>query len=285
MTNFLLTTESSSDLPKEFLEKNNIFTVPFSINFPERTVYDGQIPVHEIYDFYDKTKNIPKTNAVSPYQYTEFFEKISEEYPDSEIIHIGYSSACSCSFQNAVLGVKDCSKARVHLVDSKNVSGGLGNLTRKAFEIMEANKQDTVEELIEKIMPYIKKTHASFIPATLDFLLAGGRVSNVAAISATILNLKPRIDIIDGKLIAAKKYRGNMKKIVPHFVNDFMTGKNFDKRKAYIFYAYGAEECVIRSLQECLKIHGFAEIETDLIGCVMTVHGGRGAVGISATEC
>lgn len=284
MNKIVLTTESCSDLSRETLKKYNILEIPFSVNFPDRTVYDGQIPVQEIYDFYKETKKIPKTNAVSPYQYTEFFEKISEEYPDCEIIHIGYSSACSCSFQNAVLGVGECKKAIVHLIDSKNVSGGLGNLTLKAAEVIKNNPKDTAVELVEKIVPYVKKTRTSFIPDTLDFLLAGGRVSNVAAISASILKLKPRIDIIEGKLIAGKKYRGSMIKVVPHFVSDFMNDKMFDKRKAYILYAQGTDATVIEKLQECLMSEGFQEIEVTILGCVMTVHGGKGAIGISATE-
>lgn len=281
MGKIILTTDSCSDLSEEVLKRHHILAVPFSVNFPDRSVYDGQISVQEIYDFYKETKKIPKTNAVSPYQYTEFFEKAAAENPGYEIIHIGYSSACSCSFQNAVTGVKDCTKARVHLVDSLNVSGGLGNLTLKALEIIKANPDDTAEQLVEKIVPYVKKVHTSFVPDSLDFLLAGGRVSNAAAIGATILKLKPRIDIIDGELIAVKKYRGQMKKIASQFVNDFVDGKNLDKKKVYLFYAEGTEREVIDKLYECLKEKGFEEVSIGVLGCVMTVHGGKAAVGIS----
>ncbi len=114
MTKIILTTESGADLSEKSLKKYNILTVPFSVNFPDRTVYDGQISVQEIYDYYEKTKKIPKTNAVSPYQYTEFFENAAREYPEHEIIHIGYSSGCSSSFGNALLGVKECRKAKVY---------------------------------------------------------------------------------------------------------------------------------------------------------------------------
>lgn len=284
MKHILLTTESCSDLSKEILEQHHILAVPFSVNFPDRTVYDGEISVQEIYDFYEATKKIPKTNAVSPYQYTEFFEKATEENPGCEIIHIGYSSACSCSFHNAMLGVVECVTAKVHLIDSKNVSGGLGNLTLKAAQIIENNPADTVEELVDKITPYIKKICISFVPDKLDFLLAGGRVSNAAAIGATVLKLKPRIDIVDGKLIATKKYRGNMIRIVPNFVNDFVDGRDFDKKIAYVIYSKGAEENVLEELKECLRNKGFQKIEVMSIGCVMTVHGGKAAIGITAIE-
>lgn len=284
MRNIILTTESGSDLTKELCDKHHILTVPFGLNFPDRTVDDGQIPVQKIYDFYKATRTIPKTNAVSPYQYTEFFRMIAEANPGCEIIHIGYSSACSCSFQNAVLGVRDLTDVNVHLVDSLNVSGGLGNIVLKAAELMEANPDDTAEQLVEKIRPYVKKTHTSFVPNTLEFLLAGGRVSNAAAIGATILRLKPRIDIVNGELIAVKKYKGKMEKIAFRLADEFLEGKEFDKKKMYLFYAEGADLELVERLKHYLEEKGFEEVSVGVLGCVMTVHGGRGAIGMSATE-
>ena len=73
MKKIILTTDSCADLSNEILENKNIYAVPFSINFPDRTVYDGEIPIKEIYDFHEKTKQIPKTNAVSTFEYKEFF--------------------------------------------------------------------------------------------------------------------------------------------------------------------------------------------------------------------
>lgn len=284
MRNIILTTESGSDLTKETCDRYHILTVPFGLNFPDRTVEDGQIPVQEIYDFYKATRTIPKTNAVSPYQYTEFFRAALEANPGCEIIHIGYSSACSCSFQNAVLGLRDLPEGKVHLIDSLNVSGGLGNVVLKAAEIVENNPGDTAGRLVEKITPYVKKTRTAFVPNTLEFLLAGGRVSNAAAIGATILRLKPRIDIIDGELIAVKKYKGKMEKIAFRFLDDFLEGNALDLRRVYLFYAEGADLELMEQMKRYLEGKGFEEVRVGVLGCVMTVHGGRGAIGISATE-
>lgn len=222
--------------------------------------------------------------ASDPHQYTGFFRAAAEANPGCEIIHIGYSSTCSCSFQNAVLGVKDLAGVNVHLVDSLNVSGGLGNLVLKAAELIEKNPDDTAGQLVEKILPYVGKTRTAFVPNTLEFLLAGGRVSNAAAIGATILRLKPRIDIVNGELIAVKKYKGKMEKIAFHFVDDFLEGKDFDKQKIYLFYAEGADMELISRIRDYLEARGFREVRVGVLGCVMTVHGGKGAIGISATE-
>lgn len=284
MGKLILTTESGSDLSKDQCEKHHILTVPFGLNFPDRTVDDGQIPVQEIYDYYKQTKEIPKTNAVSPYQYAKFFKAAASRNPGCDIVHIGYSSACSCSFQNAVLAVRELPGINVYLVDSLNVSGGLGNLVLKAAELAEVSPDMTADELAAEAAAYVKRIRTSFVPDTLDFLLAGGRVSNVAAISAAILKIKPRIDIIDGKLIAAKKYRGSMQKVAGCLVEDFLSGKRFDMARAYVFYAEGADPGVVAGMKRDLEQAGFQEVSVSVLGCVMTVHGGKGAIGISATE-
>ena len=144
----IITTESCSDIPVSMLEKLNVPMVPFSVNFPDRTVLDGELPIQEIYDFYEATRQIPKTCAVSPYQYSEFFNRLLED-PEVEIVHIGYSSACSCSFQNALISLQDCDEKRIHLVDCLNVSGGFGLLTLKAVELHTRNPQWSAAELAD----------------------------------------------------------------------------------------------------------------------------------------
>lgn len=68
-------------------------------------------------------------------------------------------------------------------------------------------------ELIAEIEAAVPKSRLSFIPGNLDFLRAGGRVSNAAYISGSLLKIKPLIEMIDGKLVSTKKYRGQMNKV------------------------------------------------------------------------
>ena len=68
------------------------------------------------------------------------------EDPEVEIVHIGYSSACSCSFQNATISLQDCDEKRIHLIDCLNVSGGFGLLTLKAVELHTRNPQWSAAE-------------------------------------------------------------------------------------------------------------------------------------------
>lgn len=283
--NIIITTESSCDIPEALRNKWGIRTVAFSVNFPDRTVPDNSIPVEEIFAFFERTHTIPKTSAANPDQYTVFWDTLLAENQDAEILHVGYSSACSCGFQNAVIGRQDCKHPeKIRLVDSLNVSCGLGCLTLKAAALREAYPEDTLEALAQRVEAFVPKTRMVFVPNRLDFLAAGGRVSNAAALGAAILRLKPRIDIIKGELIAGRKYRGSMAHIAPQMLDDFLRGRKFDLSNVYMIHAAGAAAEALNKLRERLQAHGFRNIHEWDLGSVMTVHGGKGAVGLAALE-
>ena len=283
--NIVITTESSCDIPAALRGKLGVLTVPFHVNFPGMSVDDNSIPVQEIYDFYEKTHKIPQTSAVNPDEYRVFWEEVLAANPGAEILHVGYSSACSCSFQNAQIGRQDCKEpGRIRLVDGLNVSAGLGNLVMRAVQLRAEHPEEGLEELAKRVEGYVAKTRMVFVPDRLDFLAAGGRVSNAAALGAAILRLKPRIDIVTGELIAGRKYRGKMAHVVPHMLSDFLRGRSFDLSQAYMIHAAGAAEEALERIRVLLREHGFRRIYDWELGCVMTVHGGKGAVGVSATE-
>ena len=150
--------------------------------------------------------------------------------------------------------------------------------------MVEANPDQAVEELVEKIKNYVTRTKTAFVPDKLDFLSAGGRVSNAAALGASIFRIKPQIDIINGELIAGKKYLGMMKKVAKEFIQDFLGKEEFDKETAFAFYSVGVQMDVLGNMVEALKAYGFKEVIVLELGCVMTTHGGKGAIGVSATR-
>lgn len=284
MNKIIITTESCSDLTSKMAEQYGIYIIPMHIVFEMETFADGTIPVQYIYKYFEKTRKVPKTSAVNPLEFTHFFEKVAKENEGASIIHIGYSSKCSCTYQNAVIGIGESKNVDVHLIDSRNVSGGAGNLTMIAAQLREKNPQASVQQLVEKIKGFVPRIVTSFVPERLEYLVAGGRVSNAAAIGATILRIKPRIDIIDGKLVATKKYRGSMARVAHKFAEDFVSGNNLNREVIYIMYALGADENTINKMKNYFEEQGFEKVILLHTGCVMSTHGGQGAIGISAIQ-
>ena len=122
-----------------------------------------------------------------------------------------------------------------------------------------------------------------FIPRNLDYLRAGGRVSNAVALVGNLLHLHPLIEIIDGKLMAGKKYRGNMGNVLPSVIREFTARENLDLKHIYLIRGPYFEEDLVQVVEKTLIALGCDRFTWVPTGCVITCHGGPGAFGIVGT--
>ncbi|WP_161878522.1 DegV family protein [Alkalibacterium sp. MB6] len=282
MANILFTTESGADVPKYLVDKYPIYVAPMHVIMDEKDYPDGTIPVTDIYDYYERTNQIPSTTSTNPQEYTELFEQIKKEDPDSIIVHIGYTSRASSSFQHATIAAKDFDN--IHLIDALNVSGGLGSIVLFAAQLLERQPDIALEDLIEQIKRKVPKSRFSFIPGSLDFLRAGGRVSNAAYISASLLKIKPLIELIDGKLTSTKKYRGPMKQVVEKMFRDYVSHYDLDKEVLYLLYSVGLDESVKEIMETLATEAGFTNLVWIQAGNVISTHAGPGGAGFAGLE-
>ena len=283
MRKIIFTTESGADLPKELAEKHNIKTVPMHVVM-DGTDYkdDGSLPVSKIYDYYNRTKLIPSTTSTNPNEYEKFFAQIKAENPDCTIVHIGYTSKASSSFHNAEIAAENFED--IYLIDALNVSAGLTVVTLYAAQLLESNPDIPMDELIQKIQASVPKSRMSFVPGSLEFLKAGGRVSNAAYISASLLQIKPLIELIDGKLVSAKKYRGKMSRVAEELLKDYLKKYPIDKKQIYFVFSIGLDEQVKVQMEQSAKEKGFENVTWIQAGSVISTHGGPGAFGIAGME-
>lgn len=283
MRKIIFTTESGADLPKELAEKHNIKTVPMHVVM-DGTDYkdDGSLPVSKIYDYYNRTKLIPSTTSTNPNEYEEFFAQIKAENLDCTIVHIGYTSKASSSFHNAEIAAENFED--IYLIDALNVSAGLTVVTLYAAQLLESNPDIPMDELIQKIQASVPKSRMSFVPGSLEFLKAGGRVSNAAYISASLLQIKPLIELIDGKLVSAKKYRGKMSRVAEELLKDYLKKYPIDKKQIYFVFSISLDEQVKVQMEQSAKEKGFENVTWIQAGSVISTHGGPGAFGIAGME-
>lgn len=278
MKKYILVTESGTDLPKDLEKLHNIYVLPMHVVMDDVDYKDGAIQVTEIYDYHKRTKKIPTTSAVNPNEYEELFQKITKENPGCIIIHIGYSSKASCTYQNANIG--SAGMKNVLHVDSLNVSGGEAAIVLKAANLIENFSDIEPMDLVEKIEQYVKRARVSFIPGELEYLKAGGRLSNASYLGATILQIKPVVEILDGKLVVTQKYRGSIKRVAEKYVNEYIEKCNMDREQVYFIYSLGLDEEVKQCVEEIAKEKGFKNINWIQTGCVISTHGGPGAIGV-----
>ena len=282
MRRIILSTESGADLPEDLVEKHQIQVVPMHVIMDSKDYLDGQLSVEEVFDYYSRTKKIPSTTATNVYEYQELFTKIRVNFPDSIIIHIGYTSKASASFQSALIAAEDFED--LFLIDTLNVTGGLAAIVMYAAAMLEEEPSISHVKLIEKIESVVPKTMLAFIPGSLDFLRAGGRVSNVAYIGGSLLKIKPCIELKEGKLVSTKRYRGNMSIVAEKLMRDYLNQYDIDRKQLYLIYSIGLDESIKRRMDEITKEKGFENVTWMQAGAMISTHAGPGGFGIAGLE-
>lgn len=217
MKEVVITADSTCDLPKSIIEKNNIVITPLSILLGEDTFSDGvDVFPKNIYEFVAKTGTLPKTAAVTPAQYFDLFDKITKQ--GKAIVHISLSSAISSSYQNACLAASDFDD--VYVVDSKSLCTAMGLLVLKACDFRA--KGFDARKIANRVNSIVPKVSTTFVLDTLEYLHKGGRCSGVAKFSANVLGIRPSIavDPKTGALDVVKKYRGKMENVYKQYAED-----------------------------------------------------------------
>ena len=280
MKKIILVAETGSDITKELAAKYEIEMVPMHVSFDTETVDDGTFPAEQIVEYYKTTGKLPKTSGSTPGDFVTKFDEIHEKYPDAQILYLAYSAITTCSYQSAIIAAED--RDYITALDTKQVSVGQANIVCKMAEILNDNPDMTMDEAVEIANDLIDRAKMCFTPDNLEFLRAGGRVSNVAYLGASILGLHPTIELIDGKLTATKKYRGKMKKVATQLINEYAENYKLDRNeKLWIIYTVGIAEEVKEVIKETATACGFENLEWVQAHGVITTHGGPAAFGIA----
>lgn len=275
MKKVIVTSDSTADLGYLF-EERNIPVLPLEVLLGDRVGLDGaEIKPEDIYEFYNKTKTTPKTSAISPDRYYEFFKKYTDE--GYEVVHFIISSDMSACYNNA------CSAAEklegVYPIDSMNLSTGMGLLVLYADDL--AKEGYSGAEIAEKVNARREAVQASFVVDTMEFLHKGGRCSGVAAFFAGILKIKPCIHVKNGKMGVGKKYMANTAKAMIKYVDDTLAYYNNPDLK-YVFVTHtSAPESVVATVKEKIKaVFPDANIYETIAGSTVTSHCGKGTLGV-----
>lgn len=282
MTKFIITAESGSDLPKELVERYGVRIIPMHVTMGDETRPDGTFPVEEVFDFYEKTGTLPKTAGSTPDDNAKCFRQIFEEYPDAHIIHIAYSAVTTVSFNAAKIAAEDFEN--IHLVDSKNVTIGQTAIIKATAEYIESNPDASPEDVIAFVENIRERTRFIFLPNTLLYLKAGGRVSNLAFHGAALLNIHPTIVIEDGYLVSGKKYRGNFDRCIKKMIADFFNTYNIDPETVMVCGSPGVSDENKDLVYSLLSQHNVNTDQWFDTGAVISSHGGPGAIGLLGIE-
>ncbi len=277
-SNIVLVAETGSDLTPELAKEYGIWLVPMYVTMGDETLDDGTFPPEDVCAYYDRTGKVPKTSGTAPEAFARVFREIHEAYPEKHILHLAYSAVTTVAYQSAVIAAEELDY--VTSLDTKQVSVGQGAVVLEVARFLQAHPDCTVEEAVAAAERISRQAQMCFIPKNLDYLRAGGRVSNVAALTGNLLQLHPCIEIIDGRLLAKKKYRGAMEKFLPKLLQEFDEKHGLRREQLYLICTPYMDEAVRKAAEETAQAMGFRKIIWMKTGCVITCHGGPGAFGV-----
>ena len=271
------TSDSTCDLSREQIEKNDIGIFSLSVILGDKFYKDGQIAPSDIFRFVKETDTLPKTAAGSPEEYSAFFAENIKGY--DSLIHLNISSKASSCYSAACQAAEEFG-GKVFVVDSKALSSGQGLLVLKACSL--ASEGRTPAEIVEIINVLRPKVNTSFIPDALDYLHKGGRCSLAALIGAKVLKLHPLIcENSEGQLIAKKKYMGGMSRCIRTYVEDLREQyPDYDNTRCFITHSSADKELVDLAKDLVAKNFDFKEVCETVAGSIVTSHCGRNTLGV-----
>lgn len=281
MAKIKLFTDSTCDLTDELLEKYDISVIPLYVHFNEDAFKDRvEINAEELYKKVEEYDTLPKTAAPSPGDFYNAFKPYVEE--GREILFVGISSLISSTVQNAAIAKADFEDAKIEIVDSFNLCTAEGLILFKAIDYI--NQGLGLEEIAEKLRALPPKLRTNFVVDTLDYLYKGGRCSAVQHFFSSILKIRPVIQIENGKMIVAEKFRGKKEKALDFMIDAVLSKKGrIDSTRIFLTHSFAQDsvDYVKAALEKELDNPDIIITET---GCVVSSHCGVGTLGVLFLE-
>ena len=268
--------DSTCDLSAQLLQQYDITLAPLTVIKGEEQFKDGvTITPADIFAHVAAGGALCSTAAVSIGEYEELFARYSPDYDGVILVTIG--SGFSACYQNATIAAEDFPKVRV--IDSRNLTTGQGFVALKACQLAETATD--LDELADQLRAFTQKVEASFLVDKLDYLVKGGRCSSAAAMGANLLNLKPCIEVKDGKMTVVKKYRGSFEKSLVSYVKERLAQRDdIDYGTMFLTQTVLADSSC-EAVMDAVRTYGkFEQIHSTIAGCTISCHCGPGTLGI-----
>ncbi len=266
-------TDSCADLGQPLLDAHQISSIPLHVLVNGEDHFDDDLTLEFLFSSVDQTGELPKTAAPSVQEFIDFFS-----VPDP-IVYIGLSSQLSATMDNAVLAKEQMGQEELHLIDSLNLSTGIGLLTLKAADLRDAGL--SADEITPEILAARDKVRTAFVIDTMDYLYKGGRCTALQAIFGSMLKIRPIIHVRqDGTLGVLDKVRGSRKKALEHLLNGFKNDlPDVDLTRVFVTHSGCPEDA--EYLAEKLKsLADIQEVLITIAGSTIGSHCGPNTIGI-----
>ena len=267
--------DSTCDLSPEYIAKHDIQMIPLQVNLNGHDYVDGvDITPDDIFRAVAGGADLPKTSAINVEDYRKTFTEALKHC--DAIIHFAISADFSSCHANAVTASKGLP---VYCIDSRNLSSGIALLVCEAVDLIEAGCDDP-QAIVDHVKSITDKVDASFIIDRLDYLHKGGRCSMVAMLGANVLKLKPCIEVVDGKMIVGRKYRGQFARCLKQYLDDRMHDIDaIDGKRIFVTHTAVDQKVVDALVEHVRSLNHFEEIYDVVAGSTISSHCGESTLG------
>ena len=283
MTDYIIATSSTADLTKEYLDEHNIPFIAYSYTVGDILCTDdcreeSRAAVYKGMRAGDRLK----TSMINEYTYYDFFRKLMEKGRD--VLFLDMSVKMSVSYSNSLAAAeKICAEFPEHrlvVMDTRCISGGLGLLVEEVVRRAEAGM--SFDEVIAWAEENKLRIAHRFTVDDLNYLKAGGRVSNTSALVGSMLDIKPVLYVPDmGTLEVAQKVRGRKKAlraITDGILHDLENMDTKDLQMRILHADCFGDAAIVRDA--VLQVHPDMGIQITSLGVVIGAHCGPGLLAV-----
>lgn len=280
MNEFVIVSDSTVDLPKEYLQSKQVPIISLSYIMDGVTYEEMDGLSHK--EFFEKLRagSLPTTSQINPEQAREALEPFAKEGKD--ILYIGFSSGLSGSYNSVRMAAEDLKEEypdiNIITIDSLCACMGEGLLLYKALELKEHGM--SMEEIAKWVEANKLHICHNVTVDDLNHLHRGGRISKTTAVVGSMIKIKPIIHMSDeGKLVVIGKERGRKKSLVSIVDRMEKQMRGYDNDIVMITHGDCIEdaEFVKKQVEERFGIHN---VMINGIGSVIGSHTGAGVVAV-----
>lgn len=267
-----ITADDTCDLTDELVKENDIQIFHIPVIMGEEEYLDG-VSSEKLYDYVDKTGVLPKTAALSSFDYKERFEKLLKDY--DAIIHFSLSFGISSTGNNALNASKELEN--VYVIDTKSLSSGSGLLVLSCVDKIKEKKD--IQTIVKELNEEADKIQASFLISKLNYMKKGGRCSSIACFGANLLGIKICIQLVDGVMQATKKYIGKIDSCLSKYLKDIITEQSPNLKRAFVTSSSPMPGVREVFAQEVKKL-GFENVYVSNASATISSHCGPNTIGV-----
>jgi DegV family protein with EDD domain len=277
MSKIAILGDSCAGMSQEYAAQHNVRIIPLYLVIDGKTYRDGvDITPEEFYERLPKCANVPTTSQPSVGDFVEVYRELAAAGA-TDIVSVHISSGISGTINSALTAAKEIEGVRIEVVDTQCASAAEIAVLQAAVNALERGAD--MDGVVAAAKTAVAQQRTIFTVETLEYLYKGGRIGGAAALLGSVLQFKPLLHFVDGKITALERVRTTAKAL-PRMVE--VMGEWLGKAEpihAIVMQAACMERAhdVSAMLKRELNI---VEIEIVPLSPAIGAHAGNGTLGI-----